>query len=730
MTIQLLATKTRIPLTRPLLVARHHLLQRLDDGLASGNRLFFVSAPAGYGKTTLLAHWLMHLRAAGRAEASPLPAMHPAWLALDQWDNDPARFLCYLGAALQQADTALGHSLVSTVGLADMPSWSSMLPVFVNAIATLPDSVLLVLDDYHHISAQPVHDVVASLLEFMPPNLYLVISTRADPPLPLARLRGRGQITELRQNDLRFSVTEAAEFLVQVMGLSLAPEHVTALTNRTEGWVAGLQMAAVSLQDRVDVAEFIDAFTGSHRHILDYLSEEVYRHQPADVRQFLIQTSILERFNASLCSVLTAPEAPAATSALEPPDVASIATQEAQRILEHLEHANLFVVPLDGDRHWYRYHHLLADLLRQRLDQEQPDAAPLLHLRASQWYEQQLLLHDAIRHALAAHHYDRAADLMERAAEVVMMSSEVATLRSWLESLPPTTLRAHPLLCVYEAGALLLAGESTEQVEARLRDALQGGGNGAVGGPAAVYRALMAAFQGREATAPGWPSTRSSCCQSTARFSAALRLFIMALNTLSGADDEVAIQRLREAQEMSDRVGNLMNSVLARCHLAELALLRNRLDEAEQLFREALAVATEAGHPEPVSGFPLMGLGIIHYERNELISAQRCLEEGIDLVSGWGQLGAVQGRVVMAKVRRALGDISGAEAILQLTEELLAHGGAPANMMEPYVLVNRVRDALQKEDLARADHYARAAGLTFDDFSAELTPPVTIARCL
>ena len=299
MTLQLLSTKTEIPPSRPHLVVRRHLLRRLDDGLASGNCLFLVSAPAGYGKTTLLVNWLAHLRAMPHTADPPLPATHLAWLALDEGDNDPARFLSYLGAALRQADADLAHRLISALSLTDLPAWGSVLPVFVNEIAAFPDPVLLVLDDYHHISAQPVHDVVASLLEFMPANLHLVIATRSDPPLPLARLRGRGQITELRQHDLRFTTVEAGDFLLQVMGLSLAAEHVTALANRTEGWIAGLQMAAVSLQGRRRrVAEFIHAFTGSHRHILDYLSEEVYRRQPADVRSFLVQTSILERFSA------------------------------------------------------------------------------------------------------------------------------------------------------------------------------------------------------------------------------------------------------------------------------------------------------------------------------------------------------------------------------------------------------------------------------------------------
>ena len=332
--MQLLATKTQIPPARPFLVARRDLLQRLDGVLASGGGLVLVSAPAGYGKTTLLAHWLAHLRSERDVTTAPHRNIRCGWLALDSGDNDPARFLCYLSAALQAADAAIGPRFAAAVALAEQQNWGALLPQLVNEIAALSEPVLLVLDDYHHIAAQSVHDLVAALLEFMPANLHIAIVTRSDPPLPLARLRGRGRIVELRQSDLRFSATEAAQFLDGVLSTPLAMEHVAALTSRTEGWIAGLQMAAVSLRGRTDVAEFIAAFAGSHRHILDYLSEEVYRSQPEEVRRFLVRTSVLERFDAHLCAAVMAPE---------PPSAADIDAQEAQRMLEHLEHANLFL---------------------------------------------------------------------------------------------------------------------------------------------------------------------------------------------------------------------------------------------------------------------------------------------------------------------------------------------------------------------------------------------------
>ena len=721
--MQLLSTKTQIPPARPLLVARRDLLRRLDGALAPGIGLVLVSAPAGYGKTTLLASWLAHLCPAGDAacddEATPRRHVHSAWLSLDTGDNDPARFLSYLAAALRQTDAGQAHCFASLDALAGMQTWGSVLSLFVDEVATLAEPMLLVLDDYHLVAAQAIHDAVASLLEFMPGNFHLAIATRSDPPLSLARLRGRGQILELRQGDLRFSVPEAAQFLDRTLKSTITQDHVAALTSRTEGWIAGLQMAALSLQGRTDAAEFIAAFTGSHRHILDYLSEEVYRNQSAEVRRFLVRTSVLERFDAQLCAAVTAPSIPGP---------AGIDAQEAQRILEHLEHANLFVVPMDDNRRWYRYHQLFADLLRLRLAQEQPEAVPLLHLRASEWFEQQQLIHEAIRHALAAQDYDRAAYLMERAAEVTMMSSEVATLRTWLEALPADTLRNHPLLCVYEAGAMLLAGEAPEQVEPLLRDALLREHN-AIGGPVAVYLALLALYQGRDAVSKRLAQHALELLPVHSPFFRSFATLILALNNLNGDDDEVATERLREAMVISDRVGNIMNSVLARCHLGELAVLHNRLDEAEQLYTEALALADKLSHPEAVRGVPLIGLGILHYERNDLLRAQRCLEQGVELNLGWGQMGGVQGRAVLARVRRALGDPAGEEAIAHQIDAILAHSHAPVDVMGRYILINRARAALQAEDVATAERCARAAGVDPDDASDPRSPPTTIIQC-
>ncbi|MDH4136696.1 MAG: LuxR family transcriptional regulator, partial [Anaerolineae bacterium] len=376
MSTPLLTTKLYIPPVRPELVLRPHLIERLNAGLH--RKLSLVSAPAGFGKTTLLSEWVA---GCGRPVA---------WVSLDEDDNDPVRFLAYFVAALQTIEANAGESALNAFQAAQPPPMESLLTTLVNEIAAIPDPFALVLDDYHLISAQPIHDALTFLLDHFPPQMHLVIVTRADPPLPIARLRGRGQLTELRQADLRFTLDEAAEFLKQIMGLELPTDDVTALASRTEGWVTGLQMAALSIQSHEDVSRFIAEFTGSQHYILDYLIEEVLQRQPESVQSFLLQTSILNRMSGPLCDAVTG-------------------TGNSHAMLEHLEHANLFVFPLDDNQHWYRYHILFADLLRHRLLEVQPDLVPTLHRQASEWYERNGQMAEAIDHTLAVEDFERAA---------------------------------------------------------------------------------------------------------------------------------------------------------------------------------------------------------------------------------------------------------------------------------------------------------------------------------
>ena len=403
MTAPLLTTKIHIPPIRSELVSRPRLIQRLDKALK--HKLTLVSAPAGFGKTTLLSEWL-HAR---RPLASPLTA---GWLSLDEADNDPARFLAYLVAALRAALEPAWRDALEDEQASQVPPQEEVLTRLINQVATIPHELALVLDDYHLITAQGVHDALVFLLDHLPENLCLVIASRSDPPLPLPRLRARGQLLELRQADLRLTAGETAAFLNQVMGLGLSPEDVTALEARTEGWVAGLQMAALAMRGiRAGAqvrrqSEFVRAFTGSHRFILDYLLEEVLEQQPPDIQEFLLTTSILKRLTGPLCDAVRLGEA-------KPEGTAVAAHADSRSILESLDAANLFIVPLDDERRWYRYHRLFSDLLRKRLRQTHPDLVPVLHRRASEWHEGQGMLAPAIDHALTAKDFERAADLIE-----------------------------------------------------------------------------------------------------------------------------------------------------------------------------------------------------------------------------------------------------------------------------------------------------------------------------
>ncbi|MHB9115608.1 MAG: AAA family ATPase [Thermoleophilia bacterium] len=443
----ILATKLYVPPPPPKVVVRSRLTERLDEGLHG--RLTLVSAPAGSGKSTLVSGWIHGW--CGR---------QAAWLSMDEGDSDPARFLAHLVAALRTVAADVGEGVLAILQSPPPPPTESILTALLNEIATVRDGFVLVLDDYHVVDSAPVDQALAFLLEHLPPQMHLVIATREDPHLPLARLRARGELTELRAVDLRFTPSEAAEFLNRVMGLDLSAEDITALETRTEGWITGLQLAALSIRGRPDAAGFIQAFTGSHRFVLDYLIEEVLEQQSERVQEFLLRTSILDRLCGPLCdAVLLDPSAP------------------GQQTLEYLEHANLFIVPLDDERHWYRYHHLFVELLRQRLNQGATSSigndvwsVSNSHIRASQWYEDSGLELEAFHHAAAANDVARAERLLEGDGIPLHFRGVVTTILDWLASLPTTVLDARPSLRVRSATLSLVAGQSTG-VEEKLQAA-------------------------------------------------------------------------------------------------------------------------------------------------------------------------------------------------------------------------------------------------------------------
>jgi LuxR family transcriptional regulator, maltose regulon positive regulatory protein len=447
MSAPILITKLYIPPVCSYQVPRPRLVERLTAELT--RKLVLVSAPAGFGKTNLLAEWA----------ATQQPPKRVAWLSLDEADNDTARFLMYLITALQRVHASIGQDVsgaisepASSVARNEREWVEIVLTVLINQVCALGESVVLVLDDYHLVHEQAIHDALVFLLNHLPENWHVAISTRADPPLGLARLRGRGQLFELRQTDLCFTPDETAVFLNEVMGLQIDAQAVAALAARTEGWVAGLQMAAVSMQGREDVQAFVEAFTGSQHQILDYLVEEVLQRQTESVQTFLQQTSILNRMCGSLCDAVTA-------------------GHDSQSMLDWLEHANLFVYPLDDQQHWYRYHHLFADLLQHRLQQTQSASVPDLHRRASAWYESQHQWLAAIDHALAAGEVERAAHLMARSSELIALpGTSTITGRPALTLLPDAAPALLDPLSDRELDVLrlLVADLSSTAIAARL----------------------------------------------------------------------------------------------------------------------------------------------------------------------------------------------------------------------------------------------------------------------
>src|SRR3954451_6817958 len=435
----LLTTKLHVPRRRRGLVARPRLNERLSRGDEAA--LTLVSAPAGFGKTTVLTEWLA---------AAPGETPSVAWLSLDARDNDPALFWSYLVAALQTVVPDVGAGALALLQ-SPQSADEAVLATLVNDLAAVPGDVVLVLDDYHVISSLEIQDGMTFLLEHLPQHVHLVIAGRADPPLPLARLRGRGELVELRAADLRFTPEEAAAYLTEVMGVALTAADVAALENRTEGWIAALQLAALSMQGRDDVADFINGFAGDDRYIVDYLVEEVLQRQPEQTRSFLLQTSILSRLTGPLCDAVTGRD-------------------DGKDMLEALDRGNLFLVALAARRRWYRYHHLFADVLQAHLLDEQATAVPGLHRRAGDWYERNGDRAEAIGHALAGGDVARAADLVELALPGLHQARQEATGRRWLEALPDDVIRNRPVLSVGYAASLMIRGEA-QGVEARLRDA-------------------------------------------------------------------------------------------------------------------------------------------------------------------------------------------------------------------------------------------------------------------
>ncbi len=648
LTITTLQTKLYIPLQRPGLVTRPRLLERLAESLRQEHKLILISAPAGFGKTTLLSEWVHSLHGAAPFHAARETRV--AWLSLDKDDNDPPRFFAHLVAALGTAQAGICAETSALLQSLQPPSPKAVLTLLVNDLTALALDVVLVLDDYHAIEQAAIHDAIIFLLDHLPPLLHVVIASRTDPPLPLARLRTRNQLTELRAADLRFTSHEAATFLNQTMGLYLPAQAIEALEARTEGWIAGLQLAALSMHRKSaeEIADFIAAFGGSHRHVIDYLAEEVLAQQSDDIKSFLCQTAILDRLAAPLCDAVTG-------------------QTDSQAVLEQLELANLFLVPLDDERRWYRYHRLFADFLRSRL---QGDARlPELHRRAAEWLERNGLPAEAVHHLLEAADFEAAARLMERVARATLMRSEVVTFLNWVEALPHSVIHIHPTLCAYNAWALLLTGHALDEIEAYLQDGEKDSDHLPV--EALVLRAFIAAFQGRARLAGQLSRQALERLPEDDLFLRSIVALNAGISSMLRGDLRAGSLALNNVAQMSRAAGNTMMTVVALCNQAELAIMQGRLRLAPALYQQAQEWGIDGqGQPLPIAGMAMIGLGELERERNELESAARHVREGIELIKKWGEIGALDGYIALARIKQAQGDVAGADEAIEAAEQL------------------------------------------------------------
>jgi len=694
----LLLTKLSVPSARPSLVARPRLAERLEEGLK--RKLTLLSAPAGFGKTTLLSAWTSGL-SAGRAVA---------WLSLDSGDNDPARFWRYFVTAVDRLQPGSGETALALLGSPQSPPIEAILTSLLNELADLDADAVLVLDDYHAVESQTIHEALTFLIEHLPARMHLVISTRSDPLLPLSRLRVRGEMAELRATDLRFTPQEAATFLNQAMGLELSAADIAELETRTEGWIAGLQMAALAMRDRADISAFIEAFTGSNRYILDYLVEEVLNQQPEGVRSFLLETSILGRMCGPLCDAVTG-------------------RPVGQATLERLEHANLFVVPLDDERRWYRYHHLFADVLRQRARQVHPDLVPELHRRASTWFERQGLETEAIQHALAAADWERAARQLVHFLPPVAFSGQFHTALSWLDALPDTLVSSNPSLSVYHAGVLMFTNQ-VEAAEIRLRDvegSIQDGLSEdqvrIIRGQVAAIRAAIARIYGDLALCVDLgrqaldllpePEVVPLRLRTVAALSVA-RAYQVSGDVTGASESAVAsvIAPLRAS-------GNRYAALLSLTNLARLHVLQGRLRQAASTYEEAMDMVSESGEMQGLFGGPTyyFGMGDLYREWNDLGAAQSHLEQGMELVKGSLTVDAdtiLLGYLSMARLQQALGDGNGALATLEEFAQLARQRNFVAPLLARAAAAE-ARMQLAQGDLITAVRWADASGLSADD---------------
>jgi len=753
----LLSTKLYVPRPHRDLVPRPRLIERLDTGLRG--KLTVVSAPAGYGKTTLVSDWVA---------SSQVPV---AWLSLDAPDNEIARFFSYLIAALQQIDPDIGADIEPILETGADLSIEPLLTALVNDIAALTiepstvpswgiagQSFVLVLDDYHVITDFGIHEALDFLFDHVPPAMHVVLISRTDPPMPLGRLRVQRELTEIRETDLQFTNEETTAFFNGLMELELSPEDIQSLGARTEGWVAGLQLAALTLQGRVDKHDLVATFSGSHRHLIDYLAHEVLSHQPDRVQAFLLRTSILERFNASLCDAVCFGAAQTTTS-----------ESGGREMLLFLERANLFLIPLDDDRKWHRYHHLLADFLGQRLRETQPEIISELHLRASRWYEANRMVDEAIEHALAGDDVVQAARLQCEHAEACLFNAEINKVLRWANRLPVEVRARYPRLCLYHAWALqfeyqLEAAESAlalaeaQTVESQPKDP---GGlprfspASQITSQTAAIRAYMALHRGeyrRAVTlllaALGALPEEDAASEHPGDHLRAVRGAItlgLGIGYLELGQLEAAYQALESALPLNQRIGNRYAALNCIYYSIFVDIARGALNRARANSEKGLFWIEEWSRSEGRKRRParmlahLRGqMGRVQYERNHLDQAAKNLSRAADfyeLVQSWYR---VRSYVHLVDLHQAMGDVEAALGYLRKLKRIslrpefsLPDTPMAAQIAERSLLLSRLRPD-QGDLFAEAVRWAETSGLgPNDEFRYEQEYEyLTLARVL
>jgi LuxR family transcriptional regulator, maltose regulon positive regulatory protein len=696
MSIFLLSTKLYIPPSRANVIARSRLTEKLLSGVGHPGSFTLLSGPAGFGKTTLLSEFVAQL---GRPVA---------WVSLDEGDNDPIRFWTYLIAACQSIHKGLGESALALFHTPQPLPDDTIPTILINDLSRLESDIVLILDDYHVIQNQSIHTAFSFMLDHLPNKLHIVLSTRVDPPWPLARFRARNQLIELRATDLRFTTEEAAAFLNRTAGLNLSTENLAALEARTEGWIAGLQLAAISMKDRSDISGFIKAFTGSHVYVAEYLVEEVLQHQPEDMQKFLIKTSILERLNAALCEAVTG-------------------RQDGQAVLMALQRANLFVIPLDEESRWFRYHHLFADLLQAHLRQMMPaDAVADLHTRASQWFERNEFVVEAVNHALAAKDFDAAASLVERHASMIMTRGELTTLLRWIDALPADVSRRHPQIIIAKAWALTLAGAKPQvelmlqQVEAQIESSDETPAAREVRGNAAVIRGYFAMLAGDYVQALELTEYAEALLPESSVQARSILPYTLGAAYRGQGDYEKAAEAFAHLARIGEVSNELLVWATAATEVVNTRRYQGQLRKAGETARQALQRMADQG-AQPFGSLAKVEVALcdVLREQNELDEAHQRVTDVIARMKAWDMpTDRLFAYLTLTRILESRGDFAGAFEALRNAKELRSS--------QPVLMTLARSTDIYEIRLLLATHDIAAAARLMDGLRPGTTPMVNI----